>query len=103
MDAQYERQLAWFTNEMVKKLDKNLYKDGWEVMSPYSLHKMLHKEMEELDSAIELLAIESGFGRNVDDEARKAIEECADMANYTMMVAERIGAIYLSLYDKEKI
>lgn len=91
---QYEKQLAWFVEQMKAKLDKNLHKGGWCSVSTYALYTMLHKEIEELDSAVKAFFVEQGFGRDTSFEAAHVVEECADIANFAMMLADRTALIY---------
>lgn len=98
--GQYNMPLTWFAGEMEKKLLKNTHKGGWEAMRPYELYSLLNKESVELYSALEALSTEWSLGRPVATEARDVIKECADVANFAMMLAERVNAIFLNMYEE---
>ncbi len=72
---------------MEKKLIKNICKGNWKHNLDYLLIR-LDEERKELDKAIE----ERNFGR--------VIEECADIANLTMMIAENVNE---DLYNWEDL
>jgi len=69
-------QLAWFVKEMKKKLRANNHKGGWEDCSLQYLSMRLTQERKELALAIKT------------KDKNKVIAECADIANFAMMIAD---------------
>jgi len=65
-----------FTNDMELKLCKNDHKDHWSGMSLQYLSMRLTQERKELERAIK------------SKDAIKIVEECADVANFAMMIAD---------------
>lgn len=63
--------------DMEEKLSRNDHKGGWDGMSMADLFDRLIQEEREL-----MAAIEGGFAPNI-------IDECADVANFAMMIAEK--------------
>ena len=59
-------------------LSKNQRKGDWRKIDMVDLFKLLEREVHEME-----LAIEDGESRG------KVIEECADVANISMMIADR--------------
>ncbi len=76
--------IANFSVEMLAKLRQHSYKAGWQKMSNKKLFMLLCEEVNELSA--ELIAI------TTDDVERKqaAIRECADVANFAMMIADNL-------------
>lgn len=68
-----------FSVEMEAKLKKNDQKGGWENQSIIDLFEYLCEEKSELEDAI--------YG----EDYRAIIEECADVANFAMMIAENVA------------
>lgn len=79
MKDRYKEDLEWFVTEMETKLDSNNYKGTWKNDSINRLFDMLEDEADELFSEITEI--------NVSNE--NIIKECADVANFAMMIAER--------------
>lgn len=87
MTKEYKEDLKWFVEEMELKLDANAHKGTWKNDNIYDLYLMLRKELKELDHEFKALS---------DDDMGslyRMIGECADIANFSMMIAER--AYYL--------
>lgn len=86
-----------FAGAMEKKLRENDNKGGWEKMQSSWLRDRMREEMGELDSAIDAYVtaidpLKSTHGQL--EPFRKAVlAECADIANYAMMVASVCKAI----------
>jgi len=70
--------LVWFTGEMEKKLRANDHKDGWDFPPLDWLFERLLEEVEEL--RVEIVARKSAHN----------ISEAADVANFAMMIADRV-------------
>lgn len=67
------KEVKWFADLMEEKLQKNDYKGGWEYENSIYFHSELLEEIKELENAI-------------NDKQR--IEECVDIANFAMMLAD---------------
>jgi hypothetical protein len=65
-----------FAEQMERKLRENDHKGGWRETDMLYLFGMLKEEVEELDIALEGTMI-----------AEDVLKECADVANYAMMLA----------------
>ncbi len=70
--------LIWFHNEMFAKLEENIEKTHWNTSNIRTLIFNLNCEFNELSLAIS--------SRNKDG----AIKECADIANFAMMIADKL-------------
>ena len=81
MRATYEA-IGRFLPYMLGKLRKNEYKgDEWRYADPYMLIRRIREELVEIETAV---------SREVSAEA--VWEECADVANMAMMVADAYEA-----------
>jgi NTP pyrophosphatase (non-canonical NTP hydrolase) len=69
--------VQWFAEMMELKLQDNDTKDGWKNCSPEDLLDRVGDEFEELTNAL-----------LVDANPRDIIKECADVANFCMMIAD---------------
>ena len=76
MDAPVRPEVMTFTKDMEAKLRVNDHKDGWADIGLTKLFVLLNGETEELEEALQ------------DNDARNIIDECADVANYAMMIAD---------------
>lgn len=72
------RTLNWFGERMLDKMLKNKHKRGWHEDSIAFLRFRLQRELDELDEAIENKA-----------SPNEIIDECADIANFALMIADR--------------
>ena len=68
-----------FAVNMQQELDNNDYKTGWENLSPSWIIHRIKQETKELEKAIKEKHLK-----------RKIISECADIANFVMMLADNI-------------
>lgn len=73
--------VSWFAARMERKLQANDYKGGWQNMHIDVLMDSLLHEVHELQLAIE--SRENWIVRN-----ENIIDECADVSNYAMMIAD---------------
>ena len=73
----YGVRIAWFVDAMVRKLDQNSHKEGWEGCTLQYLSMRLTQEREELRRAIERR-----------DLPGEVTAECADIALFSMMIAD---------------
>jgi len=71
-----------FSQEMEKRLVENNFKGGWKESSPTWLLARLIQEAGELSNAI------------VWNDPDASVREAADVANFAMMIAERMKALY---------
>jgi len=83
--------VLWFAIEMEKKLKANDHKGGWRNCTLQYLSMRLTQERKELYDAIENRR-GSFFGDSHTDE--EIIKECADIANYALMIADGFGKNY---------
>jgi len=72
--------VSWFAEQMEAKLRENDHKGGWEDCDYEYLANRLEEEVEELR------ALEG----DPDVKGEKIIRECADIANFAMMIADNI-------------
>ncbi len=85
MSGRGEREAAAFSREMRRKLALRAEKGGWKGESPVWLLSRLSGEVRELEEA---LRADEG-GPDVDAVG----SECADCANYLMMIADVVGGL----------
>lgn len=71
--------LLWFAGQMEKRLEANEDKGHWGNCSLQYLTMRLTQERKELARAIKKKDIHN------------VIEECADIANFAMMIADNVG------------
>ena len=71
--------LAWFAQRMEEALRANDHKLGWESLTPSSLIRRCEEELYELRQAL------------ADGDPVKIVKECADAANFLMMLADNIA------------
>jgi len=82
-DLKLREPVAWFAQRMEAKLRKRDYKSGWEGLKLTELLQMLRTEVDELDDAI------ANFDDDPDDILLdELLDECADVLNFTMMIAD---------------
>ncbi len=77
-DPEFERRaraVAWFSAEMMRKLERDLRKGDWEKDS--SLLSGLLAELAEMCDAL-------GSGTPA-----QIVQECADVANFALMIADK--------------
>lgn len=74
--------VLWFSKQMESKLKENDHKDGWKDTTVSQLLTLLKIEVSELDAEID----------TVNEIKREdVIKECADIANFALMIADRCG------------
>lgn len=71
--------VRWFAERMEAKLAKNDHKGGWQNCELQYLSMRLTQERKELTEAIK------------SKDKQRIIDECADIANFAMMIADRFG------------
>lgn len=80
--------VAAFARAMEEKLRKHEAKGGWEGEDPYDLIARVVDETDELD-----VAVEDHKKHGTQETTRKVLSEAADVANFTMFVADVCGAL----------
>lgn len=82
-----------FAELMEMKLRKNDHKPGWLNDHPKALFNRIYDEMKELSEAIDNFPLggEGKFGAQ--DQTMKVANEAADVANFAMMIADRVQAL----------
>jgi NTP pyrophosphatase (non-canonical NTP hydrolase) len=73
-------ELEWFVQQMEQKLKENDHKQHWQNNHPYKLLDNLYEEAKELEEAIVM-----------NFSAKEIIKECADVANFAMMIADNVS------------
>ena len=68
-----------FTNDMIAKLMENQHKRHWSNSTSEYLFQRLQEEVEELHEAL-----------HHKNKVRDIIRECADVANFAMMIADNL-------------
>lgn len=85
-------EVQWFAIEMEKKLALNDHKTGWKDCEVDMLISRLKEETQELED--EWWKRKNDFGRSASEgfmftsSNEELIKECADIANFAMMVAD---------------
>ena len=93
------KEVVWFSQQMEKQLKKNDHKTGWKRCKFTYLLERLEEEYKELDDCFWMPDSRSDMmwlGDDVDLKGRfikeDAIKECADVANFAMMIADKLRA-----------
>lgn len=82
--------VEWFSGKMEQKLKANTHKGGWGESELGWLFVRLKEEVEELHNAINDRVIPTPFF-GVSHTEEEIIQECADVANFAMMIADKFG------------
>lgn len=77
--------LDWFPKKMKDELMKHLNRPGWKKASFHMLFQRLLEEVIELDN---VMFTRGNEVRKMDKD--RAIRECADIANFAMMMADNL-------------
>ena len=77
--------VVWFGHEMLKKLDANSHKRGWDSLDLDYAATRLRQELQELENELLFYDFGAGDPRHADE----IIQECADIANFALFVAWR--------------
>ena len=83
MNNRYKEDLEWFVTEMEVKLNQNNHKGTWKNDNICDLFLRLKEEVKELEDEFKKLDGDAG------EAFFNMIGECADIANFSMMIAER--------------
>lgn len=76
--------LAWFAGEMERQLRENDHKPGWSDDSLRHLAERMRTELREVENIVDGRAVR-GYAT---EQLLTIIAECADVANFAMMVAD---------------
>ncbi len=79
------KEVKWFSELMEEKLKKNDHKGGWRDGDSTIDGYLIYRLQDEVDELKEKLRIESWVEP---DGIKKITEECADVANFAMMIAD---------------
>ena len=84
-DGLVRESVAWFAEQMERKLRLHDDRPGWMGNLPNALLDRVREEVAELDNAID-------YGARAEDQShpRNIIDECADVANMAMMIADNM-------------
>ncbi len=74
-----------FNNIMLGKLEANRHKPGWTQETKHDLFKLLQNEMMELEKKLSL------DDYNSPEDKTGISKECADIANFAMMIHDNFG------------
>lgn len=87
-----EREVKKFAEAMIEKLNepKNLEKGGWK---DSFIDFLFHRLKEETIELQEELKQKMSCYVSVQDRKEKVLKECADVANFAMMIADKVGAL----------
>jgi len=86
MSGNFIESVNYFGKEMVKKLEENAHKGGWGRCTPTYLSRRLGNELKELRAIMH-------NPYKTADTKKEIIRECADIANFAMMIAENVGGL----------
>lgn len=76
-------QVRRFALLMLEKLKQNTHKGGWELDAPQELFAQMHEEIAELAAELDRSKI----------DPKEVARECADVANFAMMIADVVGGL----------
>lgn len=82
----YHLMVEIFSGEMVEKLLKNSHKGGWDSCTPAYLSRRLGNELKELREIMH-------DSYKTPETKNEIIRECADIANFAMMIAQNVGGL----------
>lgn len=78
--SEVRKEIVWFSKEMEAKLKKYDSKGGWEDLTTVHLLGRIKDELKELEEEFE----------NDFIDITAAVRECADIANFCMMIADNL-------------
>lgn len=85
-------EVGWFANQMERKLrvyDREKGERGWKRNDVAELFERLEDEVAELGHIIHTIYSVPACG--LEDMCAQAMEECADIGNFAMMIADRLS------------
>lgn len=82
-------EVKWFADRMEQKLRRNDGKGGWKTCNPKYLQKRIEEEFREMTDCMSAVGTAIFFHGKVSDAfIEEFIGECADIANFAMMLAD---------------
>ena len=82
-----------FAELMIKQLAQHSERgDSWKGDEPFSLLDRAREELEEVAEALKFLDVAVAFDRR-EVQCKKVAKECADVANFMMMIADSIDSL----------
>lgn len=92
LTALYENTIKRFSKVMMEKLEKNKHKKHWE--SVHNISFWRDKLYEEYAETTQILNTQiSGIADLPLRDKKRLINECADLANIAMMIADNTGKL----------
>ena len=87
-----EREVKRFAEAMIEKLNepKNLAKESWNECHVDYLVYCLWKEINEVEL---VLKQKMSCFASTKERKQEILKECADVANFAMMIADKVGAL----------
>ena len=85
------KEVSDFAKIMEEKLQENEHKGGWDNCDNDFLFNRLLQEMTELHESLAELKITKGNGKGI---ARETMRECADVADFSMMISSNLKRKY---------
>lgn len=84
--------VQWFSVKMENRLRKNDHKGGWDRENGDFLSDKLKEEFEEVQELLKKLNFDIILIKNKRTRT-KLINECADLANIAMMIADNVAYV----------
>lgn len=82
-------EVSWFAEQMEKKLKANDDKEGWSYCSKDDLLDSMKDELGEMIEQASRIGYSCFCGHSISNkDVQTLIDECADIANYAMMIAD---------------
>lgn len=93
--AMIRKEIKSFSEDMEKKLKDNDHKGHWSKSSYAYLIQRLREEVDELDEELSSFVIGQAMPRDLSgsysiEQYGEVVEECADVANFAMMIADNL-------------
>jgi DNA primase large subunit len=90
------KEVKWFAGRMENKLSQNDHKEGWEYCHSNELITSVEDELNELIKKMSEIGYQVFWEHFPDDsDIDQLIDECADIANFAMMIADNANLIKL--------
>jgi hypothetical protein len=89
-------QVEWFAAQMEQTLRQNDHKGGWEESPLWYLLERLKEETIELEVALERVELS-----DTQTSMEHAIRESTDIANFAMMIADKLRKRIAMIEEKE--
>jgi len=89
------KEVDWFATQMTRKLNENVDKGHWDGTDLSYLVDRLREEVDEVEEAYDnLIEYRSSpmYANDDDSDWDSLLDECADVANFAMMIADHARA-----------